>query len=86
MLDRTEKIKGSTLAGVANPFSGQLVSLGDILEGNEKGKPNLTGYYLDSGQTAKAKLESGTNEIAEEVSGKITTTALEGKMFEIEKA
>jgi hypothetical protein len=82
----TEKIKGSALAGVANPFSGQLVSLGGILEGNGKGKPNLTGYYLDSGQTAKAKLENGTNEAAEEVTGKVTTTALEGKMFEIEKA
>jgi hypothetical protein len=80
------KIKGSALAGLSNPISGQLTSLGGVLEGNGKGKPNLTGYYNDEGQTAKAKLESGTNESAEEVTGKVTTTALEGKMFEIEKA
>jgi hypothetical protein len=81
-----KSIKGSALAGLANPISGQLTALSGILEGNGKGTPNLTGYYLDSGQTAKAKLETNGVVSAEEVKGTVTTTALEGKMFEIEGA
>jgi hypothetical protein len=78
-------IKGSIIAGVSNPFLGQLESLGGILDGNGSGKPNIRGYYLDNGQTAKAKLEVGTAESAEEV-GAVATHASGGKMAEIEFA
>jgi hypothetical protein len=79
------KVRGSALSSVHNA-SGELTALAGNLEGNGIGKPKLSGYYNDAGQTQKAKLETnfgtGFQETAEET-GEVTETATEGKMFQI---
>jgi hypothetical protein len=80
-------VRGSALSSVHNPGTGELTALTGNLEGNGLGKPKLTGYYNDAGQTQKAKLETnfgtGFQETAEET-GEVTETATESKMFVVE--
>jgi hypothetical protein len=55
------------------------------LEGNGEGDPNVKFFYNEGGTSVKVKLEAsfgtGFKGVAEEVTGAVTATALEGKMF-----
>jgi hypothetical protein len=84
------KIQGSILQAInklgteGTEYSGLT---GAAITGNGSGKPTLTTYLTDSETVATAKLEtnfgSGFKDSAEEISGEVTATALEGKMFTI---
>jgi len=81
------KVKGSVLSTLeAGKESEDLTQASGELKG-KNGKPTLTEYYNDNGETVKAKLEanfgSGFQEADENVGEKVTLKALEGKMFVI---
>jgi hypothetical protein len=85
------QLRGDTLMSVTSSSIGseasELTAVGDVLEGNGAGAPNLSTYYNEGGTAVKAKLEanfgSGFKGGAWEIHEVVTSTAEGSNMFVI---
>jgi hypothetical protein len=82
------RVRGSILSSVgSSEESSELTQLASLFHGNGSGKPTITTYYNNSGESIKAKLEanfgSGFEESADEIEPQVTPLASGNKMFVI---